>query len=679
MKPTTTYLVLLITISINLFSQVTYTESFDGTTFVPTGWTNLAVSGSNTWTRVTAGTFPTQSPHSGVGEAKFNSFSVNNGVRALVSPVINMIARGSATTSVSFWMYRDDGYSTNADKIDVYMNTSASLTGAGLLGTVNRASNMSPTVSANGWYQYTYTVAASYSTTTNYLIIKATSTYGNNIFIDDVSWTAFPPATIDMSAIALASPVGNFDCFSSNETVSITVKNNGTASINFVTNPVTITTSVSIPSSVVTTASVLTLGSFVLNTGTLAAGATKNISVTNSFNMLLNGTYTFSSSTSVTGDVNNTNNAMAATSIVVSKVGNFPYQVDFSAIPTPVFLTQQVSGSGVWTNATSGNMSNPSLTPVSGAGFAYFNSYLFSSGTVANLITPSFDMTNVSSPKLDLWVSQDAGYSSSLDKLDIMVSTDGGQTWSSSIQTIQRYNSTYTTAGWKVFSVSLFAYSGMPCVRIAIQGTSDYGNNIAIDNLKVYDAGTILPVKLVDFTGNIYSDQENLLTWRTEAEVNTKLFKIQRSTDGINFTTIYSENASGEQGGKSYYFIDNISNEAMPVAYYQLVSVDNDNTSETFKIITINRNYQKKYEAVLYPNPSAGNTTLKIGIEQEAELRIDIMNVNGTIVSSEVKHLMAGENHINVISENFQSGIYYVDIVCLSNNTKKTSLKLIIM
>ena len=58
-----------------LNAQVTNVESFEGTTFVPTGWTNLNVSGTNTWTRVTAGTSPTQTPHTGVGEAKFNSFS----------------------------------------------------------------------------------------------------------------------------------------------------------------------------------------------------------------------------------------------------------------------------------------------------------------------------------------------------------------------------------------------------------------------------------------------------------------------------------------------------------------------------------------------------------------------------------------------------------------------------
>ncbi|MBI1836651.1 MAG: T9SS type A sorting domain-containing protein [Flavobacteriia bacterium] len=174
-------------------SQTTNTESFDGTTFVPTGWTNLLVSGTNTWTRVTSGTSPTQAPHTGVGEAKFNSYSASGGVRALITPAYDLSSVGANTATVSFWMYRDNGYATDADKIDVYMNTAANLTSAALLGTVNRSTTLAPVEAANGWYQYTFNVPGSFNTNTNYLILQGTSAFGNNIFIDDVTWISYPP------------------------------------------------------------------------------------------------------------------------------------------------------------------------------------------------------------------------------------------------------------------------------------------------------------------------------------------------------------------------------------------------------------------------------------------------------------------------------------------------------
>jgi hypothetical protein len=182
------------------------TESFDGATFVPTGWTNFLASGTNTWTRVTAGTFPTCAPQSGAGMAKFNSYDFpGTGVRSLISPVMNFSTVG--TKRISFWMYRDNGYNTTADKIEVLTNTAANTTGATLVGTVNRAIGLAPTVAANGWYNYTFDVTTTSATT--YLILQARGAYGNNIYIDNVGVAAPPscsaPSALISSAITSTS------------------------------------------------------------------------------------------------------------------------------------------------------------------------------------------------------------------------------------------------------------------------------------------------------------------------------------------------------------------------------------------------------------------------------------------------------------------------------------------
>ncbi|WP_345078773.1 Ig-like domain-containing protein, partial [Nemorincola caseinilytica] len=175
-------------------AQILNSESFDGTTFVPAGWTNFLTSGSNTWTRVTTSAHPTGiGPHSGAGMAMFNSWSANGGVRSIITPAFTLVARGTSAANVSFWMYRENGlYPSTADKIDVYVNTAANLTGATLLGTVNRARSLSPTVGSDGWYQYTYNLPAGFTGATNYFILRATSAYGNDIYVDDVSWQSYP-------------------------------------------------------------------------------------------------------------------------------------------------------------------------------------------------------------------------------------------------------------------------------------------------------------------------------------------------------------------------------------------------------------------------------------------------------------------------------------------------------
>ena len=185
------------------------TESFDGATFVPTGWANVVTSGTNTWTRVTAGTFPTCATQSGAGMAKFNSYDLpGTGVRSLISPVMNFSTAG--TKRISFWMYRDNGYNTTADRIEVLTNTAANTTGATLIGTVNRARGLAPTVAANGWYNYTFDVTTTSATT--YLILRATGAYGNNIFIDNVGVAA--------PVVGYCTPTGTSGYYISNVTTT---------------------------------------------------------------------------------------------------------------------------------------------------------------------------------------------------------------------------------------------------------------------------------------------------------------------------------------------------------------------------------------------------------------------------------------------------------------------------
>ena len=162
-------LALILGMAISSYGQL-LTESFDGATFPPTGW---AISSTSTlaWSRVTAGTFPTQTPHSGAGEAQCNSFSVSSGTASLVTPVLNFTA---TNYTVSFWMYRDAGYASTADKVDVYANTVASTTGATLMGTVNRSMTLAPVVATAGWYQYSFQVPCTFTGATNYIICAGT-------------------------------------------------------------------------------------------------------------------------------------------------------------------------------------------------------------------------------------------------------------------------------------------------------------------------------------------------------------------------------------------------------------------------------------------------------------------------------------------------------------------------
>jgi hypothetical protein len=110
-----------------------------------------------------------------------------------------------------------------------------------------------------------------------------------------------------MSVTALTTPVSG--CNTNNESVTVTLKNNGSALIDFSVNNVTITSSVS-------GTNPMSFPPFVVSSGTLAPNATMNVVVFTGYDMSAAGGYTFSASSSVTGDGNSSNDAMTPVTLV---------------------------------------------------------------------------------------------------------------------------------------------------------------------------------------------------------------------------------------------------------------------------------------------------------------------------------------------------------------------------
>ena len=164
-------------------------------------WTVGHPTGTSTnagWTRQTTGGNPTATPF-GAGMARFNSFSINvENAYDLNSPAI---AFAGGSYRVTFKMFRENSYIDPLllDKISVYYNTTATSVGGTLLGTVNRPTIAEPIVTANGWYTYSFNIPGN-PTGPGYISFLATTAYGSNIFIDDISVevqpTCLPPTAL---------------------------------------------------------------------------------------------------------------------------------------------------------------------------------------------------------------------------------------------------------------------------------------------------------------------------------------------------------------------------------------------------------------------------------------------------------------------------------------------------
>jgi PKD repeat protein len=175
--------------------QVINTESFDSITFPPTGWT--VTGGPQTlWVRRTVGTNPTCTTHSGAAMARFTVPMGPPGDQELMtSPVVNYSGASGSIPTVSLWIYRDGG-STAGDSLSIFVNTANSLTGATHIGAVARSRYffLPHNEPSDGWYEYTFNVPVTFTTDTNYVLLNGTARGGENIYVDDISWTEYPVA-----------------------------------------------------------------------------------------------------------------------------------------------------------------------------------------------------------------------------------------------------------------------------------------------------------------------------------------------------------------------------------------------------------------------------------------------------------------------------------------------------
>lgn len=114
---------------------------------------------------------------------------------------------------------------------------------------------------------------------------------------------SFIVAGNNMSAEALVTPsISTTGCYTSNETVTIRIRNNGSTTLNFATNNVTVTVNV-------TGATTQTLTT-TINTGTLNSDATLDVVLPGVLNMSAAGIYTFNAFTTLAGDTNPADDAM---------------------------------------------------------------------------------------------------------------------------------------------------------------------------------------------------------------------------------------------------------------------------------------------------------------------------------------------------------------------------------
>lgn len=149
------------------------------------------------------------------------------------------------------------------------------------------------------------------------------------------------------------------------------------------------------------------------------------------------------------------------------------------------------------------------------------------------------------------------------------------------------------------------------------------------------------PVEWLGIWADYHKDKVDV-SWSTAMEFNNEYFEVQRSTDGIHFTTIGQLNSQGNSNRVQEYIFQDL----LPVSggsYYRIIQHDIDGKQTTSKKVYLSINTT---EIHVYPNPSEAAFDLMIlGNESASIVLTDILGrtIYETTLSGAALQLSFGE------------------------------------
>ncbi|HEV7330212.1 MAG TPA: T9SS type A sorting domain-containing protein [Flavisolibacter sp.] len=147
--------------------------------------------------------------------------------------------------------------------------------------------------------------------------------------------------------------------------------------------------------------------------------------------------------------------------------------------------------------------------------------------------------------------------------------------------------------------------------------------------VQVVKATTPLPVTFLSFTA-ANNVQGVLLRWKTTAESNVSHYAVQRSADGMAFTTLAQQPAAGTLSG-TYQYTYNDRQPLSPSGYYRIQTCDRDGKITYSVVVSMQSGAATLLR--IYPNPATDLLSLQT---RTTDGRLTITNMAGRIVKSMV-------------------------------------------
>ncbi len=186
-----------------------------------------------------------------------------------------------------------------------------------------------------------------------------------------------------------------------------------------------------------------------------------------------------------------------------------------------------------------------------------------------------------------------------------------------------------------------------------------------------------IPVKLISFNA-LKSNNDVLLNWKAENEINFSHYELERSYNGTDFSKIVSLPVAIAPVGNNYTFHDaNAFANNTEILYYRLKPVDKDgkfNYSPVVSVRTIKKGSQFGIDHFI--NPVSTNLQFNINSLKAQLLQIRILGMDGKLMLSKNSPVTVGISKIQIPeTASLLPGIYLLEVI--ADNGQREKMKII--
>jgi hypothetical protein len=167
-----------------------------------------------------------------------------------------------------------------------------------------------------------------------------------------------------------------------------------------------------------------------------------------------------------------------------------------------------------------------------------------------------------------------------------------------------------------------------------------------------------LPIKLINFIAQTNSSSVSIY-WATASEENSSHFTIEKSKDGVHFTSVGQVHAAGTSSSfKEYSFTDHSLESG--IVYYRLTEHDLDGSTFVSETKSVNSRLSDVIKII--PNPNNGNFEVTIEGGSNEQFQLALYNSLGESVYQSSESADGTAYYKNLQLQNINPGIYFLHI-----------------